>query len=45
MVLGHFSSSYDGGVTTTVTQPKIARTTVVRKKFAKPPVKVACLSW
>lgn len=28
-----------------VTQSKTARPTVVRKKFAKPPVKVACLAW
>ncbi|KAL4890223.1 C6 zinc finger domain protein [Aspergillus ambiguus] len=29
---------------TAVTQPRTSRPTVVRKKFAKPPVKVACLS-
>lgn len=28
-----------------VTQPKEPAPTVVRKKFAKPPVKVACLAW
>lgn len=29
----------------TVTQSIASRPTVVRKKFAKPPVKVACLAW
>ena len=44
MVLENFQKFHDNG-TTTVTQSKVARPTVVRKKFAKPPVKVACLSW
>lgn len=43
MVLENFQKFHDNG-TTTVTQSKVARPTVVRKKFAKPPVKVACLS-
>ncbi|OGM43477.1 C6 zinc finger domain protein [Aspergillus bombycis] len=44
MVLENFQKFHDNG-TTTVTQSKVARPTVVRKKFAKPPVKVACLAW
>ncbi|GAB1196967.1 hypothetical protein APSETT444_006247 [Aspergillus pseudonomiae] len=43
MVLENFQKFHDNG-TTTVTQSKVARPTVVRKKFAKPPVKVACLA-
>ncbi|KAE8353012.1 C6 zinc finger domain protein [Aspergillus coremiiformis] len=39
----HFQKCKDN-VTTTVTQSKVTRPTVVRKKFAKPPVKVACLA-
>ncbi|KAF9894598.1 hypothetical protein FE257_006486 [Aspergillus nanangensis] len=38
MVLEDFHHSHDDGVTT-VTQPKASRPSVIRKKFAKPPVK------
>ncbi|KAE8146824.1 C6 zinc finger domain protein [Aspergillus avenaceus] len=43
MVLNDFQKIYDDG-TNAVTQSKMTRPTVVRKKFAKPPVKVACLA-
>ncbi|KAB8067789.1 C6 zinc finger domain protein [Aspergillus leporis] len=43
MALDNFQKFHDTG-TTTVTQSKVTRPTVVRKKFAKPPVKVACLA-
>ncbi|KAF7115742.1 hypothetical protein CNMCM5793_003245 [Aspergillus hiratsukae] len=43
MVLENFPHPVNTG-TTPVTQSKSSRPTVVRKKFAKPPVKVACLT-
>lgn len=44
MVFEDYRPSRHDGITP-VTQPRTSRPTVVRKKFAKPPVKVACLSW
>lgn len=35
----------DNDTLTAVAQPAGARPAVIRKKFAKPPVKVACLAW
>ncbi|KAG2416456.1 hypothetical protein HFD88_007671 [Aspergillus terreus] len=43
MVFEDYRPSRHDGITP-VTQPRTSRPTVVRKKFAKPPVKVACLS-
>ncbi|KAL2829970.1 hypothetical protein BDW59DRAFT_28955 [Aspergillus cavernicola] len=44
MVLEQFEHQLDHNGVSTVTQSTAPRPTVVRKKFAKPPVKVACLA-
>ncbi|KAL4931502.1 uncharacterized protein BDV17DRAFT_301764 [Aspergillus undulatus] len=44
MVLDQFDRQLDHNGVSTVTQSITPRPTVVRKKFAKPPVKVACLA-
>ncbi|KAL2840965.1 hypothetical protein BJY01DRAFT_257187 [Aspergillus pseudoustus] len=44
MVLEHFEHQVNHNGVSAVTQSMASRPTVVRKKFAKPPVKVACLA-
>ncbi|KKK12745.1 C6 zinc finger domain protein, partial [Aspergillus ochraceoroseus] len=44
MVLDSFEHQLDQNGVSTVTQSMASRPTVIRKKFAKPPVKVACLA-
>ncbi|RAL13972.1 uncharacterized protein BO97DRAFT_16167 [Aspergillus homomorphus CBS 101889] len=44
MALDDSQHTYEDEGVTTVTQSKVSKPAVVRKKFAKPPVKVACLA-
>ncbi|PYI27035.1 C6 zinc finger domain protein [Aspergillus indologenus CBS 114.80] len=44
MALDDSQPSYQDDGVTAVTQPRTSKPAVVRKKFAKPPVKVACLA-
>ncbi|KAL3464199.1 hypothetical protein BJX64DRAFT_275938 [Aspergillus heterothallicus] len=44
MVLEQFEHQNNHNGVSTLTQSMVSRPTVVRKKFAKPPVKVACLA-
>ncbi|RAK79831.1 uncharacterized protein BO72DRAFT_445654 [Aspergillus fijiensis CBS 313.89] len=44
MALDDSQQPYQDDGVTAVTQPRASKPAVVRKKFAKPPVKVACLA-